>query len=371
MLQGITGNLERIRVRAHQGRSSELERFIESALTSADRAANLTQRLLAFSRRQPLETKIIDANELIRGMEDVFRRTAGAFVEVKIDLMDNLWLILCDRNQLENSLLNLIINARDAMPDGGHLTIETANVVLPDLALAPRDVGPVGLPSGGYVAMFVTDTGKGMTPKVIASAFDPFFTTKPVGQGTGLGLSMVNGFVHQSGGSITLQSELGKGTRVAIYLPRPNGGRGDENAAVSVNPVIMLVEDDASVRTAIVDAFADLDYTVLQAPNARLAIDVMDTSARIDLLVTDIALNGGLNGRQLAEAARQRRPNLKVLFITGYASNTVDGQSTGLPPATELISKPFSLDMLATKVQSMIGTLNSVADPRSLNEGTR
>jgi signal transduction histidine kinase/ActR/RegA family two-component response regulator len=359
LLQGISGNLERIRIRADQGRTGELGRFIDSAMGSTERAASLTQRLLAFSRRQPLEPQVIDVNELIRSMEDVFRRTVGPFVEVKIDLMDDLWLTLCDPNQLESSLLNLVINARDAMPDGGQFTVETANVVLPDLAIAPRDVGPVGLPSGGYVAVFVTDTGTGMTPKITASAFDPFFTTKPVGQGTGLGLSMVNGFVHQSGGSVTLQSKVGQGTRVGIYLPRPHGS--GLISAVLLKPVIMLVEDDQSVRTAIIDALSDLNCTVLEALNARLAIDIMDTSARIDLLVTDIALNGGLNGRQLAEAARRRRPSLKVLFITGYASNTVDGQGTALPPGTELISKPFSLAVLAAKVQSMI----------ALNESTQ
>jgi signal transduction histidine kinase len=295
LLQGISGNLERIRLRAEEGRTDELERFVDSAMASTDRAATLTQRLLAFSRRQPLQPKVIDVNELIRGMEDVFRRTLEPSIEIKIDLVDNPWPTFCDPNQLESSLLNLIINARDAMPDGGNLRIETANVVLPDLAIAPRDVGPADLPSGGYVALFVTDTGTGMTPKVIECAFDPFFTTKPVGQGTGLGLSMVNGFIHQSGGSITLHSAMAQGTRVAIYLPRRRESGEivvESIPVVSPKPVIMLVEDDRAIRTAIIDALADLDYTTLEAANARLAIGIIDTSARIDLLITDIGLRG-------------------------------------------------------------------------------
>jgi CheY-like chemotaxis protein len=204
-----------------------------------------------------------------------------------------------------------------------------------------------------------------MTPKVLASAFDPFFTTKPIGQGTGLGLSMVNGFTHQTGGSIALHSAVGQGTRVAIYLPRQHEAAKDHAPgripAVSLNPVVMLVEDDPAVRTAIVDALADLHYTVLEAAGARLAMGIIDTSARIDLLVTDIGLSGGLNGRQLAEAARQRRPSLKVLFITGYAHNSIEGQDTALPPDTELITKPFLLATLAAKMQSMIGTPDAVA----------
>ena len=360
LLASISGSLELIRTRAAQGRTAELEPYIEAALASTDRATALTHRLLAFSRRQTLDPKPTDVNQLVRGMEDLFRRTVGPSVKIETKLAAEPWLASCDPNQLENALLNLVINARDSMPDGGHLIIETANTSLPDQPETSRNVPPRNLPTQDYVGLTVTDTGTGMSPSVLARAFDPFFTTKPLGQGTGLGLSMIYGFVQQSGGHVKLRSEEGQGTTVMIYLPRylgmMHGGANVQAAAVasSTGAVVLLVEDEALVRLVVVGLLSDLGYKVLEAVDGRSGLRFLDADTHIDLLITDVGLPGGINGRQLADAARQQRPNLKVLFITGYAeSSTVGGNL--LENGMQVLTKPFKMAGLAAKVQSILG----------------
>ncbi len=360
LLAGISGSLELIRIRTAQGRVAELERYIEAALASTQRAAALTHRLLAFSRRQTLDPKAADLNRLVGGVEELYRRTVGPAIQIETRLADGLWLTLCDSNQLESALLNLVINARDAMPDGGRLVIRTANTVPLGLPEAP-----VALPSGvvlagEYVTLTVTDTGAGMTQDVLARAFDPFFTTKPLGQGTGLGLSMIHGFVQQSGGQVHLRSEEGQGTTVTIYLPRYLGAMHEaaeaEAAALpaaSAGAVVLLVEDEAPVRMVIVDVLSDLGFTVLEAIDGRSGLHIVESAAHIDLLVTDVGLPGGMNGRQLADAARHRRPGLKVLFITGYAEGAVVGNSL-LDLGMQVMTKPFGVEALAARVQGII-----------------
>ena len=361
LLAGISGSMELVRLRTSQGRTSDLNRYIDLAMASVNRAAALTHRLLAFSRRQTLDPKLTDVNLLVGGMEDLFRRTAGPCIQVEITRADDLWPALCDSNQLENAMLNLVINARDAMPDGGHLLIETANSVFPDRHGVAKGVPPWKVPAGEYMGLFVTDTGTGMPPDVIARAFDPFFTTKPTGQGTGLGLSMIYGFVQQSGGNVLLRSEQGKGTMVSIYLPRHLGAADDaEEIDVTTKPsqaeagmVVLLVEDEFAVRMVVVEVLSDLGYTVLEAENGPSGLRIVETGVRIDLLLTDVGLPGGMNGRQLADAVREQRPGLKVLFLTGYAESAAvgNGQMEG---GMEVMTKPFALDALAAKVKGMI-----------------
>ncbi len=362
LLQGITGSLELVRTRATQGRTAEFDRYIETAMGSANRAATLTHRLLAFSRRQTLDPMPTDTNALIDGMADLFRRTVGPGIQLETSFVAEPWPTLCDPNQLESALLNLVVNARDAMPDGGHLLIETSNTALLDRRGAPKDWPPQDVPPGDYVALSVVDTGTGMTPEVIARAFDPFFTTKPLGQGTGLGLSMVYGFVQQSGGHVRLRSEVGQGTTVAIYLPRHLGAGVEvmEHDTISTLPtgmvgdVVLMVEDEPGVRMVVRDVLSDLGYTVLEAENGRAGLNIIASGVRIDLLLTDVGLPGGMNGRQLADAARQRRPELKVLFITGYADSVVAVGNGQMEPGMEVMTKPFALETLATRIQNII-----------------
>jgi len=362
LLQGITGSLELVRIRATQGRTAEFDRYIETAMGSANRAAALTHRLLAFSRRQTLDPKPTDTNALIDGMADLFRRTVGPGIQLETSFVAEPWPTLCDPHQLENALLNLVVNARDAMPDGGHLLIETSNTALLDRRGAPKDWPPQDVPPGDYVALSVVDTGTGMTPEVIARAFDPFFTTKPLGQGTGLGLSMVYGFVQQSGGHVRLRSEVGQGTTVAIYLPRHLGAGVEvmEHDAISTLPtgivgdVVLMVEDEPGVRMVVRDVLSDLGYTVLEAENGRAGLNIIASGVRIDLLLTDVGLPGGMNGRQLADAARQRRPELKVLFITGFADSVMAVGNGQMEPGMEVMTKPFALETLATRIQNII-----------------
>ena len=361
LLQGISGSLELIRIRADQGRTAEFRRYIEVAMASASRAAALTHRLLAFSRRQTLDPKPTDMNRLIGGMEELFRRTVGPDIQVQTSFAEAPWPTLCDPHQLESALLNLVINARDAMPDGGHLLIETTNTALPDRREVPKERPARDAPPGEYVCLSVVDSGTGMTPNVIARAFDPFFTTKPLGQGTGLGLSMVYGFVQQSGGHVRLRSEEGQGTTVAIYLPRhlevgDGAGAGDAATnlpAVATSGVVLLVEDEPDVRMVVRDILEDLGYTVLEAEDGRAGLHIANSGVRIDLLLTDVGLPGGMNGRQLADAARQRRPDLKVLFITGYADSVAVGNGR-MEQGMQVMTKPFVLETLAAKVQSII-----------------
>jgi CheY-like chemotaxis protein len=279
----------------------------------------------------------------------------------KTKLATELWPVLCDPNQLENALLNLVINARDAMPDGGLLAIETASTVLGNRRGAPGDIPLKSLAAGEYVALSVSDTGTGMSPTTMARAFDPFFTTKPLGKGTGLGLSMIYGFAQRSGGHIQLRSKLGRGTTVTIYLPRhagPVDGAADVRPEVRPargNAIVLVVEDEQSLRMIIADLLSDLGYTVLEAGDGRSALKILEAGTLIDLLITDVGLPGGMNGRQLADAARERPPDLKVLFITGYAEEAAVGSSL-LESGMQVMTKPFGLEAFAARIQGMIGS---------------
>jgi PAS domain S-box-containing protein len=356
LLQGISGSLNLLQKRIADGRLNELDQFIRGAMASANRAAALTHRLLAFSRRQPLDPRPVRANPLVSSMEDLLRRTLGESVLLEIVLAGGLWLTKCDPNQLESAILNLVVNARDAMPDGGRLTIETGNAQLDTrFASIPREVGP-----GSYVCISVTDTGTGMSADTIDKAFEPFFTTKPIGQGTGLGLSMIYGFARQSNGYAKIYSELGKGTTVKLYLPRHRGRVEDDTplpdltAAHNSNAheTVMVVEDELVVRTLIVEVLNDLGYRSLEAADGPSGLEMLRSERLIDLLVTDVGLPG-LNGRQLAEAARQFRPNLKVLFMTGYAENAALA-SGFLEPGMSMITKPFAMEALATRIRQIL-----------------
>jgi PAS domain S-box-containing protein len=356
LLQGITGSLDLLQKRVQQGRTDEFERFISGAMTSANRATALTHRLLAFARRQPLDPKPVRANPLVASMEDLLRRTLGEGIQLELVLAGGLWPTLCDENQLESALLNLAINARDAMPEGGKLTVETCNAHLDDAYTAKaRDVNP-----GQYVCVCVSDTGVGMPPDVVAHAFEPFYTTKPIGQGTGLGLSMIYGFARQSDGYAKIYSEVGKGTTVKLYLPRLRAEADSQDEAivlVSGQPAehgetVLVIEDETVVRGLIVELLRELGYHTLEAIDGPSGLDVLRSKQRIDLLITDIGLPG-LNGRQVVDAIRGERPDLKVLFMTGYAENAT--RSAGfLEPGMAMITKPFAMDALATRVQDIL-----------------
>jgi PAS domain S-box-containing protein len=356
LLAGIVGSLDLMQTRIAQGRTETVERYARAAMSSAQRAAALTHRLLAFSRRQPLDPKPVNANQLVASMEDLLRRTIGPLHALEIVTAGGLWTTLCDPNQLESAILNLAINARDAMPDGGRLTIETCNAHLDNAYVAAqRDVTP-----GQYVCICVTDSGTGMPPDVIARAFEPFFTTKPLGQGTGLGLSMVYGFAKQSEGHLRIYSEVGQGTTVKIYLPRHRGTAEEEESRECTAEVprseagetVLVVEDEPVIRDLIVEVLQDLGYRALEAPDGPSGLKVLHSRERVDLLVTDVGLPG-INGRQLADQARVTRPGLKVLFITGYAENATLANGF-LDPGMEMITKPFAIEALATRIRSMI-----------------
>ncbi|MBS0419460.1 MAG: response regulator [Proteobacteria bacterium] len=354
LLQGITGALERAQRRIETGRNVEAERYIKIAVDSASRAAALTHRLLAFSRRQTLDPRPTDVNRLMVGMEDLIRRTMGPHVSVEVVQAGGLWAVHVDTSQLENSLLNLCINARDAMPDGGKLTIETANKWLDERSARERD-----LPPGQYVSLCVTDTGTGMTPDVIARAFDPFFTTKPLGRGTGLGLSMIYGFARQSGGQVRIYSEEGRGTTMCLYFPRYRGEietepqKPSELVERGFGETVLIVDDEEDIRMLIAEVLIESHYNVLEASDGASALEILATRQPVQLVVTDVGLPGGMNGRQLAEAARADRTNLKVLFITGYAENAALG-SGYLEPGMEVLAKPFAMSTLANKVRHML-----------------
>lgn len=356
LLAGISGSLELLSRRLSEGRLNGMERYIDAAQGASQRAASLTQRLLAFSRRQTLDPKPTDVNRLIHGMDDLIRRSIGPDIELEVVGAGGLWMTRVDPSQLENSLLNLCINARDAMaPHGGRLTIETSNKWLDDRASRDRE-----LPSGQYVSLCVTDTGAGMTPEVQAQVFDPFFTTKPVGQGTGLGLSMIHGFVRQSGGQVRIYSEVGKGTTMCLYLPRYTGAveRGEETADQAVaegghGETVLIIDDEQTVRMLVAEVLGEAGYQVIEAPDGPSGLDILRSDRRVDLLISDVGLPGGLNGRQVADAARETRPDLKVLFITGYAENAAVGNGL-LAPGMEVMTKPFVMADLAVKVHEMI-----------------
>jgi signal transduction histidine kinase len=357
LLTGISGALEMINVRVAQGRTAELDRYVGAAQGAARRAAALTHRLLAFSRRQTLDPRPTDVDRLVTGMEDLVRRTVGPQIEVEVVGTAGLWSALVDPNQLENALLNLCINARDAMPDGGRITIETANKWLDERAGPLRD-----LPPGQYLALCVTDTGTGMSPEVQERAFDPFYTTKPLGEGTGLGLSMIYGFARQSGGQVRIYSEEGVGTTVCIYLPRhygagdlePAPGEAAEDAASPAKGrTVLVVDDEPMIRMLVVEVLGELGYATLEAGDGAAAMRILSSGARPDLLVTDVGLPGQMNGRQVADAAVAQVPGLKVLFITGYAESAVIGNGQ-LGPNMALVTKPFAMDAIAAKVSALL-----------------
>ena len=359
LLTGIGGSLELLQTRAAQGRTGEIARYVTAAMTSVTRAAALTHRLLAFARRQALDPKPTNCNRLVAGMEELIRRTVGPAIQIETVLAAGLWSTLCDANQLESALLNLCINARDAMPEGGRLTIETANAYLDEAyAATERDVRP-----GQYVSLSVSDTGTGMSADILARAFEPFYTTKPIGQGTGLGLSMLYGFVKQSEGHVRIYSEVGQGTTVRLYLPRDCSPEEAADAALAnahdagaasaqLGETVLVVEDEAVVRALVVEVLADLGYAALEAADGPAGLRILQSDARIDLLVSDVGLPG-LNGRQLADAAREWRPDLPVLFITGYAHNAAIGNGF-LAPGMEMVAKPFAMDLLAAKIRRMV-----------------
>ncbi|HXN67940.1 MAG TPA: PAS domain-containing protein [Bradyrhizobium sp.] len=354
LLTGIVGSLDLLQTRLNQGRTDNVARYINAAMTSANRAAALTHRLLAFARRQPLIPKGVDVNQLVVSLEDLLRRTIGETIDLEITASDGLWWTLCDPNQLESALLNLAINARDAMPDGGRLTISTANVRIDRVTADTPALSP-----GDYVCIAVTDSGVGMSAEVAARAFDPFFTTKPIGQGTGLGLSMIYGFARQSDGHATIDSRIGQGTTVRLYLPRHHGDgaaghvstvRAAEHAVAG--ETVLVVEDEPVVRSVILEMLAEQGYRTLHAVDGPSGLKILRSAERIDLLVTDVGLPG-INGRQVADQARETRPGLKILFITGYAESVAISDGF-LHADMEMITKPFDLDNLSQRIRAMI-----------------
>jgi PAS domain S-box-containing protein len=355
LLTVISGNMETLQRRLSEHDDARLQRLVNSALLASSRAAALTHQLLAFSRRQPLQPKAVSVNVLITGMSDLIRRSLPESISIETVQAGGVWSTFVDANQLENCLLNLAVNARDAMPDGGKLTIETANVFLDEKYAIGAEVPP-----GQYVGVFVSDSGVGMAPEVLSKAFEPFFTTKGEGQGTGLGLSQVYGFVKQSGGHVKIYSEVGAGTTIKIYLPRllaSDSITENQSAAASVpkgnGETILVVEDEPDVRNFAVEALGELGYRVLDAQDGSHALRILDSHREVELLLTDVGLPGGMNGRQLADEARRRRADLKVLFTSGYARNAIVHHGR-LDTGDGLITKPFAFAELAAKVRHVL-----------------
>ncbi|MET0187147.1 MAG: ATP-binding protein [Achromobacter sp.] len=360
LLTGVTGSLELIRRRlaADTLDPIALERYVRVAQDAATRAASLTHRLLAFSRRQTLDPTAVDAAHLVSGMRDLIDRTVGPAVTLTVTDTPELWPILVDASQLENALLNLCINARDAMPDGGHLTIATRNAVL-----AKAEAQALDLASGDYVVLTVNDTGCGMTPAVMARAFDPFYTTKPLGSGTGLGLSMTYGFARQSNGTVRIESTPGVGTTLWLYLPRHAQAAALSAQALAcpvavsegaARETVLVIDDEPTVRLLVVEVLESLGYRTLEAAEGPAGMRILQSSAPIDLLITDVGLPGGMNGRQVADAARVLRPRLKVLFITGYAESVVMNSAT-FDAGMQVLTKPFGLEPLIQRIKSILG----------------
>ena len=357
MLTGIIGSLELLRRRLARGRTDDLDSLIDLGVTSANRAAGLTHRLLAFSRRQSLDSKAVQMNALVESMGELLQRSLNESIQLDMRLNDRLWVAEADPNQLESALLNLVINARDAMPEGGKLVVETSNQVLDrELTEAYDNLEP-----GDYVMLSVTDNGSGMPQSVISRAFDPFFTTKPIGQGTGLGLSMIYGFSKQSRGHVSIDSEIDQGTTVKLYLPRFRGeelSRSEDIAHQAPEALhgetVLIVEDDPAVRLLVSAVLSELGYAFVEASDADGAVPILNSTQRIDLLISDVGLPG-MNGRQLAEVGRQYRPGLKVLFITGYAEHAAV-RGGFLDSGMQMITKPFTFDLLTAKVREMINT---------------
>lgn len=355
MLTGIIGSLELLRRRLARGRTEDLDSLIDLGVTSANRAAGLTHRLLAFSRRQSLDSKAVQMNTLVLSMGELLQRSLNESIRLDMQLDEQLWIAEADPNQLESALLNLVLNARDAMPNGGNLVVQTRNQHLhADFTDAYTNLEP-----GDYVVLSVQDSGCGMPEAVINRAFDPFFTTKPIGQGTGLGLSMIYGFSKQSRGHVTIDSEVDKGTTVNLYLPRFVGEEIHEPQAATQHApyaqdgeTVLIVEDDPAVRVLVSAVLSELGYAFVEAADANGALPILQSGQRIDLLISDVGLPG-MNGRQLAEIGRQIRPDLRVLFITGYAEHAAV-RGGFLDPGMQMITKPFTFDLLTAKVREMI-----------------
>jgi signal transduction histidine kinase/CheY-like chemotaxis protein len=354
LLTGIIGSIDIARRRMAADRPAEVLRFLDAASSAAHRAAALTNRLLAFARQQSFDATRTDVNMLVADMEDMLGRTLGKEVSLDVALANGLWAAMTDANQLENAVLNLAINARDAMPGGGQLTIETSNIHLDENYARQRDE----VFAGDYVAVSVSDTGTGMSSEVIAHAFEPFFTTKAAGAGTGLGLSMIHGFVKQSRGHVSIYSEVGRGTTIRLYLPRAlNEPAAPPPVAMIVTPrgegeTVLVVEDDALVRLLITSMLGELGYRCMEAPDAATALAILQTKLTVDLLITDVGLPV-TTGSRLAEIAQRLRPDLRVLFITGYAEvATVRGGF--LAAGMNMLSKPFALHTFGSKVREMI-----------------
>jgi PAS domain S-box-containing protein len=360
LLTGVIGSLDIMRNRLANGRTQDLDRFMDSASSSAQRAAALTHRLLAFARRQSLDNKPLDLVGLVASMGELLRQSLGEQVDLEVHAPVSVWPVMSDQSQVESAILNLAINARDAMPDGGKLTIELSDITFGESASDDRldAIAP-----GDYVVIGVTDTGCGMTPSIMAKAFEPFFTTKPIGQGTGLGLSMIYGFAQQSGGHARIYSEVGRGTTINLYLPRhrpvaadlESASREPESGVATprgAGETVLLVEDDPAVRLLVVEVLHELGYLAVEATDGNEALPILHSARRIDLMISDVGLPG-LNGRQLAEIARQRRPELKILFITGYAAHAAV-RSGFLAPGMEMITKPFAMDALAVKIREIL-----------------
>jgi len=368
----ISSNIELLQRRMPPG-SESLARLTNAAMAGVQRAATLTHRLLAFSRQQPLEPEPLDVGRLVSNMSELLRRTLGEAIDIETVLGGGVWQTRADNNQLENVLLNLAVNARDAMPNGGKLTIETANAHLDDAYAASH----TEVAAGQYVMLAVSDTGTGMTREVVSKVFEPFFTTKPLGQGTGLGLSMVYGFVKQSGGHVAIYSEPGEGTTVKVYLPRfipPSAKPASAIRDVKVTnrraagETILVVEDDEEVRRSSVEALREMGYEVLEAGDAMDGVRLIVDRGNIDLLFTDVGLPGGVSGRTLADAARNAQPGLRVLFTTGYTHNAILHNGM-LDQGVHFIAKPFSLAALAVKVREVLDAPATEADDDTAAQG--
>ena len=367
LLTAISVGLELLELRIDQRRYDDVGRYLEMAQSSASRATALTQRLLAFSRRQTLAPTAVVADAMVRGMLDIISRTLGPSISISTQLDSDPWAVLVDVPQMENALLNLCINARDAMPDGGPLIISTANVTVRGAAAAALDTPP-----GDYIRLAVKDAGTGMDAAVIEKVFEPFFTTKPIGQGTGLGLSMIYGFTRQSGGQVRIDSQVGQGTTVELYLPRFLGEAVDETAEERTQDVnsgmspsvgtILVVEDEEAIRALLTEVLGGAGYRVLQAPEGGQAIEVLRSEETIDLLITDVGLTGGLNGRQVADAGRQVRPGLPVLFITGYAASAAVGAGQ-LEEGMEVLTKPFTTTELERRARALLSAAGAERIP--------
>ena len=362
MLQAISGSLQLILRKAERNQTSAVVAHVDNARKAVDRAAALTNRLLAFARRQALQPRAVDADHLIRGITELIRGTVGPAIALELRLGDGTWQVVCDPNQLENALLNVAINARDAMPAGGRLIIQTADRSLSESDVASIDYGR----AGDYVEIAVTDTGTGMDEATRARVFEPFFTTKPIGRGTGLGLSQVYGFVRQSGGIVQIESAPSVGTTVRLQLPRQESDSRDgaasqaaaDVASVHGRGVVLLVEDEIDARDVMAEWLDEQGYDVVVAGDGPTALRRLEEMAHLDLLITDVGLPNGLNGRQVGEAARQRWKNLPILFITGYAGTALEED---LDANMQVLPKPFALETLSEVVGSVLKDGTSTA----------